>query len=292
MQGTNVARNGFQAFVDRARRYPLLSAEEERELALRWRDEGDSEAAQKLINSHLRLVVTIARRFMGYGLPLDDVASQGMVGLMQALHRFDPDQNARFSTYAMWWIRAAIQEYVMHQWSSVKLGTTAAQKKLFFNLKRLKNELGDRPDSGLQPEDVRQIAETLGVTEGEVLAMNDRMAGHDQSLNAPLSGESDTEWQDWLTDEESTPEAEFGEQEELTYRRRLVADAMGVLDDRQRHILEARHMREPAVTLESLAQRYGISRERVRQVEEQALKKLRKRVSTLTRQGEDLRPAA
>ena len=285
-------RDDFQAFVDRARRFPLLGAEEERELARRWRDEGDAEAARRLINSHLRLVVTISRRFLGYGLPLEDLVSQGMIGLMQALHRYDPERDARFSTYAMWWIRAAIQEYVMHQWSSVKLGTTAAQKKLFFNLNRLKSELRESAGGALTAEQIARIAETLDVSEADVAAMEDRMAGRDQSLNVPLTTESDTEWVDRLTNEEDDPEAEYGKREEFGYRRRLLVQAMDVLNERQRRIVEARHMRERPVTLEELAQDYGISRERVRQIEEQALKKLRKRIDALARAGEELRAAA
>jgi RNA polymerase sigma-32 factor len=256
----------------------MLSPDEERELAERWRDQRDSDAAHKLVTSHLRLVARIASAYRGYGLPVGELISEGNVGLMQAVTRFDPDRGFRLSTYAIWWIRASIQEYVLHSWSLVKMGTTAAQKKLFFKLRRLKGQMQAIEDGDLTPEQVARIATLLDVREHEVVSMNRRLLGPDYSLNAKVQSDSEGEWQDWLVDESESQETRLGERQELGLRRDLLEKAMTHLNDRERHILTERRLRENPTTLEDLSQQYGISRERVRQIEVRAFEKLQKAI--------------
>ncbi len=268
--------SGLARYLEEIRRFPMLDAEEEYMLAKRWREHEDVEAAHKLVTSHLRLVAKIAMGYRGYGLPMNEIISEGNVGLMQAVKRFDPDRGFRLATYAMWWIRAAIQEYILHSWSLVKLGTTAAQKKLFFNLRRLKSQMQAIEGGDLSPEMVKQIAETLEVTEQEVIEMNRRLEGPDHSLNAALRIDSESEWQDWLVDERPGQEAELAEADELEHRRALLEKAMSVLNERERHILTERRLKDEPATLEELSAQYGISRERVRQIEVRAFEKLQK----------------
>jgi len=262
-------------YLREIRRYDLLDADTERELAVAWRDRREAGAADRLVGSHLRLVVKIAKGFLGYGIPLGDLIAAGNVGLMQALDRFDPDRGFRLSTYAMWWVRAAIQEFVLHGWSLVKVGTTAEQKKLFFNLRWLKARHRHISDGDLSPETVAAIAHALGVSEHEVVEMNRRLSGPDQSLNATLGAESEDEWQDLLVDDAPDHEDLLGAAEELQERRQRMRAAMGDLTGREREILEARRLREEPLTLGDLSTRLGISRERVRQIEVRAFEKLR-----------------
>jgi len=262
------------------RRYPMLTPEEENELALRWRDDEEDDAAHQLVNSHLRLVAKIAMGYRGYGLPVGELISEGNVGMMQAVKRFDPDRGFRLATYAMWWIRAAIQEYILHSWSLVKMGTTAAQKKLFFNLRRLKGEMRAIDEGDLTPEQVSAIAERLNVSEHEVVNMNRRLAGPDHSLNAPLREEGEGEWIDWLEDNSQSQEYIVASNQEMTMRRELLQGAMMCLTDRERHILTERRLKDDPATLQDLSDVYGISRERVRQIEVRAFEKVRKSVRT------------
>ena len=266
-------------------KFPLLSAEEEFALACRWRDHQDVNAAHRLVTSHLRLVAKIAFGYQGYGLPIGELIGEGNVGMMQAVKRFDPDRGFRLATYAIWWIRAAVQEYVLHSWSLVKMGTTGAQKKLFFNLRRLKGELRALDDGDLPPEQVSRIAEVLNVPDQDVIDMNRRMAACDHSLNTPVYADGDGEWQDLLQDAAESQETTVAEQEELSDRRALLADAWRVLNDRQRHILTERRMKEEPATLEELAIHYGVSRERVRQIEVRALETLGKAMKVKMKQG-------
>lgn len=268
--------SGLARYLDEIRRFPMLDAGEEYMLAKRWREHEDVEAAHKLVTSHLRLVAKIAMGYRGYGLPMNEIISEGNVGLMQAVKRFDPDRGFRLATYAMWWIRAAIQEYILHSWSLVKMGTTAAQKKLFFNLRRLKSQMQAIEGGDLSPEAVKQIADTLEVTEQEVIEMNRRLEGPDHSLNAALRSDSESEWQDWLVDERAGQDTELAEADELAHRRALLGEAMKVLNDRERHILSERRLKDEPATLEELSAKYGISRERVRQIEVRAFEKLQK----------------
>ncbi len=268
--------SGLSRYLEEIRRFPMLEPGEEYMLAKRWREDDDVQAAHTLVTSHLRLVAKIAMGYRGYGLPMNEIISEGNVGLMQAVKRFEPDRGFRLATYAMWWIRAAIQEYILHSWSLVKLGTTAAQKKLFFNLRRLKSQMQAIEEGDLSPEAVKKIAETLAVTEEDVISMNRRLDGPDHSLNATLRAESDMEWQDWLVDERATQDTLIAEDDELDHRRDLLASAMHVLNDREKHILTERRLKESPTTLEDLSTEYGISRERVRQIEKEALAKLRK----------------
>jgi RNA polymerase sigma-32 factor len=254
----------------------MLAPEEEQKLARNWVDDGDVDSAHKLVTSHLRLVAKIAMGYRGYGLPLGELISEGNVGMMQAVVRFDPDRGFRLATYAMWWIRAAIQEYILHSWSLVKMGTTAAQKKLFFNLRKLKGQMQAIEEGDLAPEHVAGIASRLKVTENDVVQMNRRISGPDSSLNAPLREEGDGEWQDWLIDQEASQEVRLAESEELDKRRQLLVGALRSLSDRERHIIFERRLRENPTTLERLSERYGISRERVRQIEVRAFEKLQK----------------
>jgi RNA polymerase sigma-32 factor len=263
-------------YLREIRAFPMLEPQEEFMLAKRWQEHEDLEAAHKLVTSHLRLVAKIAMGYRGYGLPLGELISEGNLGMMQAVKRFDPDRGFRLATYAMWWIRAAIQEYILHSWSLVKLGTTAAQKKLFFNLRKIKGQMKAIEEGDLAPEKVAAIAERLGVEEREVVNMNRRLASPDHSLNAPVRADSEGEWQDWLVDESANQEAVLGESQELKERRRLLASALKTLNKRERHILSERRLTENPVTLEDLSHRYGISRERVRQIEVRAFEKLQK----------------
>ena len=270
--------SGLSRYLEEIRRFPMLEPGEEYMLAKRWREDDDVQAAHTLVTSHLRLVAKIAMGYRGYGLPMNEIISEGNVGLMQAVKRFEPDRGFRLATYAMWWIRAAIQEYILHSWSLVKLGTTAAQKKLFFNLRRLKSQMQAIEEGDLSPEAVKKIAETLAVTEDDVISMNRRLDGPDHSLNATLRAESDMEWQDWLVDERATQDTLVAEDDELEHRRELLAGAMHVLNDREKHILTERRLKENPTTLEDLSTEYGISRERVRQIEVRAFEKLQKAI--------------
>ncbi len=268
-------------YLQEVRRFPMLAPEEEYMLAKRWREHDDLEAAQKLVTSHLRLVAKIAMGYRGYGLPLAELISEGNVGLMQAVKRFEPDRGFRLATYAMWWIRAAIQEYILHSWSLVKIGTTAAQKKLFFNLRRIKGRLQAIDEGDLSPENVKKIATELNVPETDVVQMNRRLASPDHSLNAPVREEGDGEWQDWLEDETPSQETQLAEHEELSNRQRLLETALKSLNPRERRILVERRLKDEPTTLEDLSQSYGISRERVRQIEVRAFEKLQKTMKNL-----------
>ena len=265
-------------YLREIRKFPLLEANEEYMLAKSWKEHGDIDSAHKLVTSHLRLVAKIAMGYRGYGLPLADLIAEGNVGMMQAVKRFDPERGFRLATYAMWWIRAAIQEYILHSWSLVKIGTTAAQKKLFFNLRRLKGEMKAIDEGDLSAEQVKEISETLNVPEAEVVNMNRRMLGGDQSLNAPVSRdeESSGEWQDWLVDPGEGADTRLGNAEEMQGRQKLLTRAMGGLNAREREIITARRLRENPATLEDLSQQYGVSRERIRQIEVRAFEKLQK----------------
>ena len=284
----NVAPEGnLSRYLQEIRKFPMLSPEEELELSRRWRDHEDLEAAHKLVTSHLRLVAKIAMGYRGYGLPVGELISEGNVGMMQAVKRFDPERGFRLATYAMWWIRAAIQEYILHSWSLVKMGTTAAQKKLFFNLRRLKGQMQAIDDGDLQPEQVSKIATMLAVPEQDVVSMNRRLAAPDHSLNAPVRADSEGEWQDWLVDESESQETSIGDHEELSGRKALLATALKTLNARERHILEERRLKDDPTTLEELSQQYNISRERVRQIEVRAFEKVQSAVKgTIARQEE------
>jgi RNA polymerase sigma-32 factor len=272
------AEGNLARYLQEIRKFPMLQPEEEYMLAKRWREHGDPDAAQRLVTSHLRLVAKIAMGYRGYGLPLSELISEGNVGMMQAVKRFDPDRGFRLATYAMWWIRASIQEYILHSWSLVKMGTTAAQKKLFFNLRKLKGQLQAIDEGDLSPEHVKKIATELGVAEADVVSMNRRLAAPDHSLNAPLRSDGEGEWQDWLVDEDEDQETTLGERQELGLRRDLLRSAMSHLTERERDILIERRLREVPTTLEDLSQKYGISRERVRQIEVRAFEKLQKSI--------------
>jgi RNA polymerase sigma-32 factor len=265
-------------YLQEIRRFPLLEPEEEFMLAKSWKEYGDTEAAHRLVTSHLRLVAKIAMRYRGYGLPMAEVISEGNIGLMQAVKRFDPDKGFRLATYAMWWIRAAIQEYVLRSWSLVKIGTTAAQKKLFFNLRRAKGNIKAFDEGDMTPAQVSEIARKLSVSEEDVISMNRRLAAPDHSLNAPLrnDAEGDTEWQDWLVDEHQNQEMMVAERQEIDQRRALLEEAMKSLNEREAHILTERRLKDEPQTLEDLSREYGISRERVRQIEVRAFEKLQK----------------
>jgi RNA polymerase sigma-32 factor len=275
----SIASEGNLArYLQEIRKFPMLAPEEEYMLAKRWREHADPDAAHKLVTSHLRLVAKIAMGYRGYGLPLSELISEGNVGMMQAVKRFDPDRGFRLATYAMWWIRAAMQEYILHSWSLVKMGTTAAQKKLFFNLRRLKGQLQAIDEGDLSPENVQKIARELDVSEADVVNMNRRLASPDHSLNAPLRGEGEGEWQDWLVDDAENQETTLSERQELGLRRDLLRTAMRHLTERERDILMERRLRDEPTTLEDLSQRYGISRERVRQIEVRAFDKLQRTI--------------
>ncbi|WP_395542059.1 RNA polymerase sigma factor RpoH [Neotabrizicola sp. sgz301269] len=276
---------GLNRYMQEIRKFPLLEPEEEYMLAKRWADHQDSNAAHKLVTSHLRLAAKIAMGYRGYGLPQAEVISEANVGLMQAVKRFDPEKGFRLATYAMWWIRASIQEYILRSWSLVKLGTTSAQKKLFFNLRKAKAKVGALEEGDLRPENVAQIAKDLSVTEQEVVEMNRRLAGSDASLNATVGGDGEgaTQWQDWLEDEDSDQAADYAERDELDTRRALLAQAMSVLTDREKDILVQRRLSDEPVTLEDLSENYGVSRERIRQIEVRAFEKLQGKMRELAK---------
>ncbi len=283
--------SGLSHYLAEIRKFPMLSPDEEYMLAKRYKEHDDRDAAHRLVTSHLRLVAKIAMGYRGYGLPIGEVISEGNVGLMQAVKRFEPEKGFRLATYAMWWIRAAIQEYILRSWSLVKLGTTANQKRLFFNLRKVKGQIQALEEGDLRPDQVNQIATKLGVSEDEVVSMNRRLSG-DASLNAPLrsDGETGGEWQDWLVDEAPDQEAQLAEHEELDNRRQLLKDAIGVLNDRERRIFEARRLADDPITLEELSTEFGVSRERVRQIEVRAFEKVQKAVQNGAREQE--RPRA
>jgi len=263
-------------YLTEIRKFPLLEQSEEYMLAKRFQEHGDADAAEKLITSHLRLVAKIAMGYRGYGLPIGEVISEGNVGLMQSVKKFDPEKGFRLATYAMWWIRASIQEYILRSWSLVKMGTTAAQKKLFFNLRKVKGQMKALEDGDLRPEHVTAIATRLGVTEDEVVSMNRRMAGGDSSLNAPLRSDTESEWQDFLTDESADQETMLAERDEMDERHELLQAALGELTDREKAIIQARRLKDEPETLEELSTQFGVSRERVRQIEVRAFEKLQK----------------
>jgi RNA polymerase sigma-32 factor len=270
-------QGGLSRYLTEVRKFPMLAKEEEFMLAKSWREHQDIDAAYKLVNSHLRLVAKIAMGYRGYGLPIEEVISEGNVGLMQAVKKFEPDKGFRLATYAMWWIRASIQEYILRSWSLVKMGTTAAQKKLFFNLRKAKSEISALEEGDMHPDQVRAIATKLGVLDEEVISMNRRLSGPDASLNAPLRSDSENEWQDWLEDKEAlSQETVLAESEEKSIRMGLLEEAMHELTDRERHILTERRLKDDPTTLEELAAQYGVSRERVRQIEVRAFEKLQK----------------
>lgn len=277
---------GLNRYLQEIRKFPMLDPNEEYMLAKRWVDHQDAGAAHKLVTSHLRLAAKIAMGYRGYGMPQAEVISEANVGLMQAVKRFEPEKGFRLATYAMWWIRASIQEYILRSWSLVKLGTTSAQKKLFFNLRKAKARIGALEEGDLRPENVKQIAHDLNVTEDEVIAMNRRLSGSDASLNAIIGSEGDsaTQWQDWLEDEDADQASDFAERDELEARRELLEEAMGVLNDREKDILVQRRLSEAPVTLEDLSGQYDVSRERIRQIEVRAFEKLQKRMTELARE--------
>jgi RNA polymerase sigma-32 factor len=283
--------SGLARYLDEIRRFPMLQPEEEYMLAKSWREHEDVEAAHKLVTSHLRLVAKIAMGYRGYGLPMNEIISEGNIGLMQAVKRFDPERGFRLATYAMWWIRAAIQEYILHSWSLVKLGTTAAQKKLFFNLRRIKSQMQAIEEGDLSPETVKAIATNLEVTEQDVIDMNRRLSGPDHSLNAMLRTDGETEWQDWLVDQTASQETRVVEEDELSHRKGLLGEALKVLNERERHILTERRLKEEPTTLEDLSVQYNISRERVRQIEVRAFEKLQKAMQALETQDAERRAA-
>ena len=274
---------GLNRYLQEIRKFPMLEPEEEYMLAKRWVDHQDRDAAHQMVNSHLRLAAKIAMGYRGYGLPQAEVISEANVGLMQAVKKFDPEKGFRLATYAMWWIRASIQEYVLRSWSMVKLGTTSAQKKLFFNLRKAKARIGALEDGDLRPENVKRIANDLNVTEDEVISMNRRMSGGDASLNATISadGEGAMQWQDWLEDEDADQAGDYAEKNELDVRREMLAQSMDVLNEREADILTRRRLEEKPVTLEDLSEVYGVSRERIRQIEVRAFEKLQKRMQEL-----------
>src|SRR5882672_4837540 len=269
---------GLSRYLAEIRKFPLLDPQEEYMLAKRWREHQDTDAAHRLVTSHLRLVAKIAMGYRGYGLPINEVIAEGNIGLMQAVKRFEPERGFRLATYAMWWIRAAIQEYILRSWSLVKMGTTAAQKKLFFNLRRVKGQIEALEEGDLRPDQVKQIATKLGVPEDDVISMNRRLSSPDSSLNAPMGAESDSEWQDWLADDTLDQETRLAESDELDERRTLLSTALEELTPRERDILEARRLRDAPMTLEDLSVKYDISRERVRQIEVRAFEKLQEKM--------------
>ena len=266
---------GLSVYLDQIKKFPMLDAEEEYMLAKNWKSTGNVKSAEKLVTSHLRLVAKIAMGYKGYGLPMNEIISEGNVGLMQAVKKFEPEKGFRLATYAMWWIKASIQEYILRSWSLVKIGTTTAQKKLFFNLKKLKNQIAPKNEGDLKKDEVEKIANTLDVSEDEVISMNRRLSGKEQSLNAPI-GEDGDEWQDWVVDKEMDQELKIAHQEELDQRKDLLQDSIKILNDREKEILYARRLNENPSTLEDLSKKFKISRERIRQIENKAFEKLQK----------------
>ncbi len=271
---------GLSRYLQEIRKFPMLEADEEYMLAKAWKEREDSEAAHKMVTSHLRLVAKIAMGYRGYGLPVGELIAEGNVGMMQAVKRFEPEKGFRLSTYAMWWIRAAIQEYILRTWSLVKMGTTAAQKKLFFNLRKIKGQIEAIEEGDMKPENVTTISTKLGVSEEEVINMNRRLTAPDHSLNAPMRADTEGEWMDWLEDDTPDQETVYAENEELSRRKEMLTSAMDCLNERERHILTERRLREDPLTLEDLSQEYNISRERVRQIEVRAFEKIQKAVKS------------
>jgi len=266
---------GLSAYLSQIKKFPMLAAEEEYMLAKNWRTTGNIKSAEKLVTSHLRLVAKIAMGYRGYGLPVNEMISEGNVGLMQAVKKFKPEKGFRLATYAMWWIKASIQEYIMRSWSLVKIGTTTAQKKLFFNLKKIKNQIAPKSEGDLKDEHVTEIANKLAVSKDEVVSMNRRLSGKEFSLNSPI-GEGGDEWQDWIEDKESDHELKFAQREEMKQRKNLLTDSIKILNDREKEIIYARRLNDEPTTLENLSKKYKISRERVRQIENKAFEKLQK----------------
>ena len=266
---------GLSAYLTQIKKFPMLDAEEEYMLAKNWKEKGHLKSAEKLVTSHLRLVAKIAMGYKGYGLPVNEIISEGNVGLMQAVKKFEPEKGFRLATYAMWWIKASIQEYILRSWSLVKIGTTTAQKKLFFNLKKLKNQIAPRSEGDLRNEQVSEIADRLNVSEEEVVSMNRRLAGKEHSLNAPV-GEDGDQWQDWLVDKEMDQELKLAQEEEMKQRKDLLKDSIKILNDREKEILYARRLTDNPLTLENLSKKFKISRERIRQIENKAFEKLQK----------------
>ena len=266
---------GLTAYLDQIKKFPMLDAEEEYMLAKNWKNTGNVKSAEKLVTSHLRLVAKIAMGYKGYGLPVSEMISEGNIGLMQAVKKFEPEKGFRLATYAMWWIKASIQEYILRSWSLVKIGTTAAQKKLFFNLKKLKNQIAPKTEGDLKHEHVKDIANRLDVSEDEVISMNRRLLGKEQSLNAPI-GEDGDEWQDWVVDKDMDQELKFAQQEEIEQRRDLLSESIKILNDREKEILYSRRLADEPITLDDLSKKYKISRERIRQIENKAFEKLQK----------------
>ena len=271
---------GLAAYLAQIKKFPMLAAEEEYMLAKNWQSTGNIKSAEKLVTSHLRLVAKIAMGYKGYGLPLNEMISEGNVGLMQAVKKFEPEKGFRLATYAMWWIKASIQEYILRSWSLVKIGTTTAQKKLFFNLKKIKNQIAPRSEGDLKKEHVEDIAKRLSVSEEEVISMNRRLSGKEQSLNAPI-GEDGDEWQDWVVDKEMDHELKISQSDEMEQRKDLLQDSIKVLNEREKKILYSRRLTDEPLTLDELSKKYKISRERVRQIEEKALEKLQKEISNI-----------
>ena len=270
-------------YLSQIKKFPMLTAEEEYMLAKSWQDRGNLKSAQKLVTSHLRLVAKIAMGYRGYGLPISELVSEGNIGLMQAVKKFDPEKGFRLATYAMWWIKASIQEYILRSWSLVKMGTTTAQKKLFFNLKKIKNQLSASNTGDMNPEHVNEISKRLNVKKDEVISMNRRMYGKEKSLNAPIKDDDATEWQDWIVDNSLDQELKLSQQQELEERKKLMNESLGILNDREKQILVARKLSENASTLEDLSKKYKISRERVRQIENKAFEKLQKHMLLLAK---------
>ena len=280
---------GLSAYLEQIKKFPMLAAEEEYMLAKNWKTTGNVKAAEKLVTSHLRLVAKIAMGYRGYGLPVNEMISEGNVGLMQAVKKFEPEKGFRLATYAMWWIRASIQEYILRSWSLVKIGTTTAQKKLFFNLKKLKNQIAPQSEGDLRPEHVNEIANKLDVSQNEVISMNRRLSGKEFSLNAKV-GEDGDEWQDWLVDKELDHDLKFAHQEEMKQRQNLLKDSIKILNEREREILYSRRLNDDPTTLEDLSKKYKISRERIRQIENKAFEKIQKHM-LLSAKSKNLLPA-
>ena len=269
------SEGGLGEYLAQIKKFPMLDAEEEYMIAKNWKTTGNLKSAEKLVTSHLRLVAKIAMGYRGYGLPLNEMISEGNIGLMQAVKKFEPEKGFRLATYAMWWIKASIQEYILRSWSLVKIGTTTAQKKLFFNLKKIKNQIAPRSEGDLRDEHVKDIAKRLDVSEDEVISMNRRMSGKEQSLNSPI-GEDGDEWQDWIVDKEMDQELKFAQSEEMEQRKDLLQDSIKILNDREKEILYSRRLTEDPITLEDLSKKFKISRERIRQIENRAFEKLQK----------------
>ena len=279
-----ISEGSLSSYLEKIKKYPMLEAEEEYMLAKSWKDRGNLKADHKLVTSHLRLVAKVAMGYRGYGLPVSELVSEGNIGLMQAVRKFDPDKGFRLATYAIWWVKASIQEYVIRSWSLVKMGTTTAQKKLFFNLKKLKNQISPLSHGDLKPEHINEISKRLDVKKDEVISMNRRLQGNDKSLNAPVSSEEDgIEWQDWLVDKNLDQEVYLSQKQEMNKRKELMNNSIDILNEREKEILFARRLSEEAVTLDTLSKKYKISRERIRQIETSAFEKLQKAMLNATK---------